>query len=296
MPVQDFLNQRAVNIIVGGSYTLPNWYDSQGKLRTFACRTTRVSPFRMIVEVPVVGKIGDRLTSYFREFGKFEGSISDTMERSFLLELEMVPRPAREAFGHADLAGEEAEGCDDQGRQKADARFVPPDPHSTVTLADGSIHPCFIVDFSASGVAVSAARAASGRHAARGRNLHRPRRPVAAQRLRASSSSSSRIGPRSRAADRANCGAGGGGRSGPGPAANSRRWRRSLTFIECGQAASNRFPDPSSRPAATSASRMRAISGSLILTSGGRTTARGSRPSSTSASFMRLCMSTKGSA
>ena len=62
MPVQDFLSQRAVNVVVDGSYTLPNWYDPQGKLRTFACRTTRVSPFRMIVEVPVVGKIGDRLT------------------------------------------------------------------------------------------------------------------------------------------------------------------------------------------------------------------------------------------
>ena len=36
MPVHDFLNQRAVNIVVSGSYTLPNWYDSRGKLRTFA--------------------------------------------------------------------------------------------------------------------------------------------------------------------------------------------------------------------------------------------------------------------
>ena len=90
VPDQDLLSQRAVNVIVGGSYTLPNWYDPQGKLRTFACRTTRVSPYRMIVEVPVVGKIGDRLTSYFREFGKFEGSISDTMNRSFMLELEMT--------------------------------------------------------------------------------------------------------------------------------------------------------------------------------------------------------------
>ncbi|MBA2398021.1 MAG: PilZ domain-containing protein, partial [Bradyrhizobium sp.] len=90
MPVQDFLSQRAVNVVVGGSYTLPNWYDPQGKLRTFACRTTRVSPFRMVVEVPVVGKVGDRLTSYFRDFGKFEGSISDTMDRSFMLELEMT--------------------------------------------------------------------------------------------------------------------------------------------------------------------------------------------------------------
>ena len=90
MPVQDFLSQRAVNVVVGGSYTLPNWYDPQGKLRTFACRTTRVSPFRMIVEVPVVGKVGDRLTSYFRDFGKLEGNISETMNRSFMLELDMT--------------------------------------------------------------------------------------------------------------------------------------------------------------------------------------------------------------
>ena len=88
--VQDFLNQRAVQVTVAGSYSLPHWYDPGGKLRSFACRTKRVSPFRMIVDVPVVGKVGDRLTSYFRDFGKFEGSISDTMERSFLLELEMT--------------------------------------------------------------------------------------------------------------------------------------------------------------------------------------------------------------
>ena len=71
---------------------------------------------------------------------------------------------------------------------------------------------------------------------------------------------------------------------------------RRQTIGQLSQAASRRLPLSSSRPAATSASRIRAISGSLILTSGGRTTARGRRPRRTSASFMRLCMSTKGSA
>jgi hypothetical protein len=80
VPVERFLKQRAVKIAVEGSYILPNWYDCEGKLRTFGCRTTRVSPFRMIVDVPVVGKVGDRLTSYFPDFGKFDGSISDTMD------------------------------------------------------------------------------------------------------------------------------------------------------------------------------------------------------------------------
>jgi transposase len=53
---------------------------------------------------------------------------------------------------------------------------------------------------------------------------------------------------------------------------------------------------PSRSPASTSAPRMRSISALPSLTSGGRTTARGNWPSKTSASFMRLCMSTNGSA
>ena len=73
MSVKEFLNQPAVNIAVAGHYTLAKRFDEQGKPRTFACRTSRISPFRMMVDVPVVGKVGDRLTSYFRDFGKFDG-------------------------------------------------------------------------------------------------------------------------------------------------------------------------------------------------------------------------------
>jgi hypothetical protein len=154
--VQDFLNQRAVKVVVGGSYSLPNWYDPQGNLRSFACRTTRVSPFRMIVDVPVVGKVGDRLTTYFRDFGKFEGSISDTMERGFLLELEMT-RERRQKLSEALTWIAKKQQDPEVADLRGDARFVPPNPHSTITLADGSVHPCFIIDYSVSGVAVSAA-------------------------------------------------------------------------------------------------------------------------------------------
>jgi hypothetical protein len=156
VPVQDFLSQRAVKVTVDGSYTLPNWYDPQGRLRTFACRTTRVSPFRMIVEVPVIGKIGDRLTSYFREFGKFEGCISDTMANSFLLELEMT-RERREKLSDMLTWLEKKQKDATIKDVRKQVRFVPPNPHSALTLADGSVHPCFVIDVSASGVAVSAA-------------------------------------------------------------------------------------------------------------------------------------------
>ena len=72
--------------------------------------------------------------------------------------------------------------------------------------------------------------------------------------------------------------------------------KRDENFQKDSRHAAFRRPSRSSRPAATSARRMRSISSAGSLTSGGRTTARGNRPRSTSASFMRLCMSTNGSA
>lgn len=155
MAVETFLKQRAVNIVVGGNYTLPNWYDPQGRLRTFACRTNRVSPFRMTVEVPVVGKIGDRLSSYFRDFGKFTGVISDTMSGSFLIELEMT-RAMRERLGNKLTWLEQKQKRPSTPDLRKDSRIIPANPHSTLTLADGSTHACFVIDMSISGAAVSA--------------------------------------------------------------------------------------------------------------------------------------------
>jgi len=82
------MNQRAVNIAVGGRYSLANWYDPKGQRRDFACRTSRMSPFRMLVDVPVVGKVGERVTSYFGDFGALQGWITDTVSGGFLIDLE----------------------------------------------------------------------------------------------------------------------------------------------------------------------------------------------------------------
>ena len=90
MSAQEFSKQRAVDIAVGGRYSLANWYDPQGNRREFACRTSRISPFRMMVSVPVIGKVGDRVSSYFGDFGKLDGVISDTVAGGFLLELAIT--------------------------------------------------------------------------------------------------------------------------------------------------------------------------------------------------------------
>src|ERR1700744_2472804 len=70
LSVDRFLKQRAGNIVCEGSYMLHRWYDPQGKLRTLACRTARVSPFRMIVDVPVVGRVGAASPPFFTNFAE----------------------------------------------------------------------------------------------------------------------------------------------------------------------------------------------------------------------------------
>jgi hypothetical protein len=153
--VEKFLQRRAVNVIVAGNYTLANWFDQEGKPRSFACRTRRVSPFRMMVDVPVVGRFGDRITSYFGEFGTLEGRICDTIPGSFLLELAMTPAMRRKLADQ--LAWLENKQKDPSIRDvRLHARIVPISPHSTLTLADGTIKSCFVIDMSVSGAAVSA--------------------------------------------------------------------------------------------------------------------------------------------
>jgi hypothetical protein len=153
--IEEFLKQQAFNISVYGTYTLEYWYDPRGKPRTFACRTTRVSPFRMMVAVPVVGKVGDRITPHFRDFGRLDGFISDAIDGGFLLELDLT-KPTREEFA-AKLSWLVAKQKNPSiGAKRKHPRFIPECPHSTLTFADGTIHDCLVIDMSVSGIAVSA--------------------------------------------------------------------------------------------------------------------------------------------
>jgi hypothetical protein len=150
-----FLKQRGVNVALDGHYTLPNWYDPEGKLRTFSCRTNRVSPYRMIVDVPMVGKVGDYLTSYFRDFGKLDGRISDTKPGCFLLELD-VTYATRERIANKLTWLEEKQKDPEIIDLRKNPRVIPAKSHTTLTLADGGVHECFVIDMSVTGAAVSA--------------------------------------------------------------------------------------------------------------------------------------------
>jgi len=106
----------------------------------------------MIVDVPVVGKVGDRVSSYFKDFGDFQATISDITQHGFLMELEMTRE--RRAWMSEKLTWLEKKRRE-PGLQdlRNDERFVPPVNVTSLTLVSGETHTCFIIDVSATGVA-----------------------------------------------------------------------------------------------------------------------------------------------
>jgi hypothetical protein len=150
------LDRPPSKIALQGHYSLAYWFDPQGKPRTFACRTVSVSPFQMTLAVAVVGKVGDRITACFADLSnKMDGSIKDTFAGGFMFEPNLTD-PEREQLA-GKLAWLEKKSRDPAIRDaRKHERFVPENPHSTLTFADGSIRSCFVIDMSVTGVAVSA--------------------------------------------------------------------------------------------------------------------------------------------
>jgi hypothetical protein len=151
----EIFGRHSVDIQLGGRYSLASRRDMQGNRREFACRTSRVSPFQMMVSVPVVGTVGERVISYFGEFGKLDGWISTQVEGGFLIDLE-VAKEKRELLA-GKLSWLEKQKKDSTIIDaRAQGRIIPENPHSSLIFADGSQVSCFVIDMSVSGAAVSA--------------------------------------------------------------------------------------------------------------------------------------------
>ena len=154
MSTADLFQHRSIDLTLGGRYSLASRYDIRGSRREFACRTSRVSPYQMHVSVPVLGPVGERVVSYFGDFGSLDGWITDIAEGGFLLNIEL-PRQRREKFV-AQLAWLKKRQDDVVADARAQKRIVPKNPHSTLIFADETTLNCLVIDISPSGVAVSA--------------------------------------------------------------------------------------------------------------------------------------------
>jgi hypothetical protein len=154
MSFSDFMKQRAVDLQTIGRYSLASRRDMQGNRREFACRTSRISPFQMMIAAPVLGPPGERLISIFGDLGKLEGWITDSGKEGLLVEIAAT-KDVREKLA-SKLAWLERAQRNAVMDARQQPRLIPENPITNLILADGSTTDCLVIDVSTSGVAVSA--------------------------------------------------------------------------------------------------------------------------------------------
>jgi hypothetical protein len=140
---------------IPGRYSLSSRHDSQGRRREYACRALNISTRAMLLAAPVTGPPGERVIAYFDRFGRMEGNIARVLNHGGFV-MSLAGTEDERAKLAAKLAWLEDHKNHDAHEARKHERVVPREPYSTLTLADGRVLTCLVIDMSASGVAVSA--------------------------------------------------------------------------------------------------------------------------------------------
>jgi hypothetical protein len=146
-----------VRVIVNlpGRYMLASKRNLKGDRCEFACRIVNISLNGMALSAPVPGPVGERVIVYSEQFGRLHGAITRVMTTGFVMSI------AANAHTREKLASklewlEKQKDSPELPDSRRHARVVPKNPMATILLADGSTVSCLVIDFSDSGVAVSA--------------------------------------------------------------------------------------------------------------------------------------------
>lgn len=137
-----------------GRYAMPQRRGTRRRSPEYACRMVDISPRAMVLAGPVIGALGETVIGFFEELGKLEGAVIRTLCGGFAMTIE--PTETQWAQLEAKLIWLEKNQRENLPDARCQKRIVPRDPRSTLILADGTAVACFVIDMSASGVAVSA--------------------------------------------------------------------------------------------------------------------------------------------
>jgi hypothetical protein len=146
-------SREASRAIIGmqGIYKLSNWRDASGGHREFSCRVVKISPGAIKIAGPVTGSIGEWVTLHLDTFGQFEGPVIRSRERELVMRIVTTNDDRKNIARKIEWVENKA-----NRDKRQHNRFVPKDPLSTLSLPNGRVMPCQIINYSISDAAVSA--------------------------------------------------------------------------------------------------------------------------------------------
>jgi hypothetical protein len=120
--------------------------------REFPCQVLEMSPGDAVVIAPVTGQVGEKVIAYLDHIGRVEGTITDSVEGGFLMDITASTRKRDKMSAQLTwLANKDVLNLPEDRRHE---RVVPDNRHSTVVLDDGRRYNCKIIDISLSGAAI----------------------------------------------------------------------------------------------------------------------------------------------
>jgi hypothetical protein len=148
--------RREPRIIVSipARYAFAKRYDTNGNRHELACRIVNISLRSITLVVPVNGAIGDWIFAHCDEFGKLEGTIIRVLHGGFVMTIVATDAELAKLATKIELYEKIKNHDLPDGRKHK--RIVPKNPRSTLFFGDDRRLECFVIDFSASGVALSA--------------------------------------------------------------------------------------------------------------------------------------------
>jgi hypothetical protein len=147
-------DDKSIFVSLPGCYALEDRASSRDEPRLYACRAVNISSREITLTAPVTADPGRRVTADVGQLGRLRGSIIRVFELGFTMKIGASAQE-REVLA-SKIAWVERHKDFEIPEMRANARFVPRQPLSLLSLADGSVLPCFVVDISVAGAAVSA--------------------------------------------------------------------------------------------------------------------------------------------
>ncbi|MEO5805702.1 PilZ domain-containing protein [Devosia sp.] len=140
---------------VPGRYALAeSALDRDGQLPVYACRLCSITTQEAVIIGPVSGRVGEIVSAHFDEFGVYRAKVARILQAGLVLEFILGEEERSKLATKLFLMRKKEH---QPGHDRRDhGRFLPRDPRSSLTFADGTKVGCFIIDMSLSGVAISA--------------------------------------------------------------------------------------------------------------------------------------------
>lgn len=134
--------------VIGGQTMHPG-------VNLFGCRLRMISSDAFRVTAPVIPEEGEAITASFSPFGALYGRIERQLEDGFVVTI--VQDDSDRDRLNSKITGFSEKLWTGTNDRRNDKRFMPRNPRTVLSRPDNWSQPCLILDYSASGAAISSA-------------------------------------------------------------------------------------------------------------------------------------------